>query len=92
MQTIQWTSAADDALINGGAREIWRQADELAVEMGMMRDWVYLNYAAPDQDPLGSYGEGNVRVLREVSRKYDPTGLFQTSVPGGFKLWRKNGG
>ncbi|KAI4118823.1 MAG: hypothetical protein LQ345_001216 [Seirophora villosa] len=92
MQTIQWTSAADDALINRGAREIWRQADELAVERGLMRDWVYLNYAAPDQDPLGSYGEGNVRVLREVSRKYDPTGLFQTSVPGGFKLWRKNDG
>jgi len=25
--------------------------------------------------------------MREVARKYDPTGIFQTQVPGGFKLF-----
>ncbi|KAL8938075.1 MAG: hypothetical protein Q9216_004090 [Gyalolechia sp. 2 TL-2023] len=91
LQTIQWTNAADDVLINRAARKIWQQADELALEMGLKRDWIYLNYAAEDQDPIGSYGEENVRRLREASKKYDPTGIFQRNVPGGFKLWRKCG-
>lgn len=91
LQTIQWSNAADDDLINDAAREIWKRADELAVKMGAKRDWIYLNYAAPDQDPLGSYGEENVKKLRAASTKYDPTGLFQTNVPGGFKLWGKRG-
>ncbi|KAI1761292.1 FAD-binding domain-containing protein [Hypoxylon sp. FL1150] len=28
-----------------------------------------------------------VGALQAVSRKYDPEGLFQKAVPGGFKLW-----
>ncbi|KAL8713088.1 MAG: hypothetical protein Q9225_006844, partial [Loekoesia sp. 1 TL-2023] len=65
LQTIQWSNPADDDLINSAARRIWQQADELAREMGVMREWIYLNYAAEDQDPIGSYGEANVRRLRE---------------------------
>ncbi|KAL8759917.1 MAG: hypothetical protein Q9184_003477 [Pyrenodesmia sp. 2 TL-2023] len=91
LQTIQWSNAVDDDFINDAARKIWKKADELAVKMGAKRDWIYLNYAAPDQDPLGSYGEENVRKLRAASTKYDPKGLFQTGVPGGFKLWGKGG-
>ncbi|KAL8908960.1 MAG: hypothetical protein Q9207_000536 [Kuettlingeria erythrocarpa] len=89
LQTIQWSDAADDDLVNDAARKVWKQADQLAVKMGAKRDWVYLNYAAPDQDPLRSYGKENVKKLRAASTKYDPTGLFQANVPGGFKLWRK---
>lgn len=87
LQTIQWSNAADDKLINTAARKIWQQADELALERGLKRNWIYINYAAEDQDPIASYGEENVRRLREMSRKYDPTGLFQKNMPGGFKLW-----
>lgn len=46
----------------------------------------YLNYAAPFQDPLASYGVKNLQRLREVSKKYDPDQVFQRLVPGGFKL------
>ena len=48
----------------------------------------YLNYAAPFQDPFASYGEKNLQLLREVSKKYDPDQVFQKLVPGGFKLNR----
>jgi hypothetical protein len=47
----------------------------------------YLNYAAPFQDPIGSYGEANQTKLREASHKYDPDKLFQKGVPGGWKLF-----
>jgi hypothetical protein len=49
---------------------------------------VYLPYAKALQDPLGSYGADNVRYMKEVSRRYDPTRFFQRMVPGGFKVDR----
>ncbi|KAL4745378.1 hypothetical protein BDW72DRAFT_198698 [Aspergillus terricola var. indicus] len=51
----------------------------------------YLNYCDKEQDPLGSYGEENVRHMREVAGKYDPDGVFQKRAPGGFKLSKVGG-
>ncbi|KAL9000313.1 MAG: hypothetical protein Q9169_001030, partial [Polycauliona sp. 2 TL-2023] len=89
LQCIQWAHTADDALINAAARTIFAQADELAFKMGMQRRWIYLNYASDDQDPIGSYGPENVAKLQAASKKYDPTGLFQINMPGGFKLFKE---
>ncbi|PGH30848.1 hypothetical protein GX50_06391 [[Emmonsia] crescens] len=49
---------------------------------------VYMNYADPSQDPLGSYGKENVDYIRRVAEEYDPLGAFQRRVPGGFKISR----
>ncbi|KAI0377412.1 FAD-binding domain-containing protein [Hypomontagnella monticulosa] len=59
---------------------------QYSVDLGGSMDWVYLNYADPTQDPLKSYGEENVAYIRKVASKYDPTGVFQTRMPGGFKI------
>ena len=62
------------------------QVAEAAKEMGLLHQFQYLNYADPSQDPIQSYGAENVARLKAASRKYDPMGMFQTQVPGGFKL------
>ncbi|KAI0012284.1 FAD-binding domain-containing protein [Xylariaceae sp. FL0662B] len=49
-------------------------------------DFRYLNYCDGSQDPFRTYGEENIRKMKEVSAKYDPTGVFQERVPGGFKI------
>lgn len=41
-----------------------------------------------EQDPLGSYGAENVAKIRAAAVKYDPERVFQTKVPGGFKISR----
>jgi hypothetical protein len=51
-------------------------------------DLVYLSYAGPNQDPLGSYGAENVEFLKRVARRFDPDGFFQDRIPGGFKISR----
>ena len=51
-------------------------------------DLVYLNYADPSQNPLGSYGAERTDFLREVASLYDPTEAFQRRIPGGFKISR----
>jgi hypothetical protein len=53
---------------------------------GANTPWRYHNYVNQAQHPLESYGEDNVRFLKAVAAKYDPKGVFQTRVPGGFKL------
>ncbi|KAL6718484.1 hypothetical protein ACLMJK_004575 [Lecanora helva] len=83
---IHWDDVADDAAVNAAAESWLQRADAEAEKRGLKRRWLYLNYAHKTQDPIGGYGEGNGERLREVSRKYDPEGVFQKVVKGGFKV------
>ncbi|KAH6652289.1 6-hydroxy-D-nicotine oxidase [Truncatella angustata] len=58
------------------------------LEVGVNVEWEYLGYADGSQDPLSTYGSENVQFIREVATKYDSEGIFQTRVPGGFKISR----
>lgn len=53
-------------------------------------DFLYLNYSDISQDSLSTYGEDKIKQMREVAVKYDPTNVFQTRVPGGFKISNVN--
>ncbi|KAL1848797.1 2-isopropylmalate synthase (Alpha-isopropylmalate synthase) (Alpha-IPM synthetase) [Paecilomyces lecythidis] len=84
----QWndTTASTSALIQGSAAKVIQQTDRIAQSKALKHDLIYLNYANANQDPLASYGEENLNNLKAVARKYDPKGIFQTQVPGGFKV------
>ncbi|KAF5008182.1 hypothetical protein FDECE_5515 [Fusarium decemcellulare] len=56
-------------------------------QKGLYIPYKYLNYADKSQDPIASYGEAVKRRLQATSHKYDPQGVFQKRVPGGFKLF-----
>jgi hypothetical protein len=56
------------------------------MQLGVNRNYICLNYAAPFQILSRAYGPINVAHLKAASQKYDPHDLFQTGVPGGFKL------
>lgn len=59
---------------------------QYSVEQDAAVEWEYLNYADFTQDPLSTYGEENVEFLKNVATKYDPDEVFQTRMPGGFKI------
>ncbi|KAK4546444.1 hypothetical protein LTR36_002121 [Oleoguttula mirabilis] len=85
--TVSWDTQADDALINTQAKSLFAQAETAAKQLGVYNEYLYLNYAASWQDPISGYGSVVKARLQAVSKKYDPTGIFQTQVPGGFKLF-----
>ncbi|KAH0538564.1 hypothetical protein FGG08_004852 [Glutinoglossum americanum] len=89
---IQWPLAEHDQLITNLIHTAVSQINALAKSMDLFNDYIYLNYAFQDQDPIASYGEGNLEELRRVSREVDPEGVFQRLVKGGFKLWREEEG
>lgn len=84
--SIMWTLAIDDAAVNAAANNWLKAAKAASVKAGLCNEYVYLNYAAPEQDPITGYGAANKANLRSVSQKYDPNQIFQKAVPGPFKL------
>jgi hypothetical protein len=65
----------------------WRdQVDEAAKSFGTNDEFLYMNFAGQFQNPFSSYGKENVDHLNAMAHKYDPAGVFQSLVPGGFKL------
>lgn len=84
---IAWLNSTGDEAVKKAADVFLQQARDLGRERGVLDEYVYLNYAQQEQNPIASYGEENVKFLRNVSRRYDPEGVFQKLVPGGFKLY-----
>nr|AIW00665.1 FAD/FMN-dependent oxidoreductase [Shiraia sp. slf14] len=89
---IHWAMSVDgsegstDAAFEQATETLFREAERKAAAKGLQRDFLQLTYADRWQDPLGRRSKGTVKELWETSLLYDPHGLFQTQVPGGFKL------
>jgi len=84
--TVTYRRASDDERVNTAARELFDRAILAAKSAGVWDRYLYLNYAAPFQRPIDSYGPASLAFLQRVSQRYDREGLFQDGVPGGFKL------
>lgn len=67
--------------------EVIANHENLLKERGLYIPYQYLNYADISQDPIGGYGEEIKAKLQAASKKYDPEGVFQKQVPGGFKVF-----
>ncbi|KAI9671566.1 MAG: hypothetical protein M1817_003618 [Caeruleum heppii] len=84
--TVSWTDPADDDRVDYQAKKLFELAGYEARRRRRDNDWIYLNYAAKWQSPIKGYGADVARTLADTSKKYDPEGVFQRWVPGGFKL------
>ena len=60
--------------------------NEYASSISANKNWIYLNYALDDQDPIAGYGAEIVKFSKATSHKYDPKGVFQKLRGSGFKL------
>jgi hypothetical protein len=82
-----WQNREDYNTIHSAFKDVIDAIDEDAAKKGTAVPYKYMNYAASFQDPIGSYGKDNKAKLQAASKKYDPKGLFQKGVPGGWKLF-----
>ncbi|KAI0098185.1 FAD-binding domain-containing protein [Nemania sp. FL0031] len=83
---MYWNSANDDEKVLGAFEAALDQIEEKAKTSEQFVHFTFMNYSFNFQDPIGSYGWENARRLQEASRKFDPEGIFQKGVPGGWKL------
>ena len=81
-----WEDSKANERVHAKAVEVMKAIEGEARKMGLLKEHVYANYADSTQKPIQSYGKENVEFLKRTAKKYDPHGVFQKKVPGGFKL------
>jgi hypothetical protein len=86
--SVNWELPKDDTKVEEISRTTIQSIDQYAEQHKTGNRYRYMNYCGGWQKPFESYGEENLRFLKEASRKYDPEGLFQWACTGGFKLDR----
>ncbi|KAL8718429.1 MAG: hypothetical protein Q9225_004428 [Loekoesia sp. 1 TL-2023] len=83
--TGTWKNPNDTAALEAIAIKLIDDIEIATQKNGLETGYLYLNYAHAGQNV---FGEGERKAwLRKMSRKYDPEGIFQYCVPGGFKLF-----
>lgn len=83
---LGWTEAEDDELFINLGLMLTDGIQNFTAAQGTAVDYLYLNYADKDQDVLSAYGADKVTFMKKAAGKYDPSGVFQEMVPGGFKI------
>lgn len=84
--TESWQRQEDDEHVYAAVAALVTALEDKARSLGAYDPYIYLNYAAPWQDPIASYGEDKVQGLRALRSRVDPMGVFTKRVPGGFKI------
>lgn len=84
---VTWSDEADDDTVINAVTDLFTTFDAYAASQKGLNSYKYLNYAFKTQNPIQGYGASNVEKLQAISKKYDPSGVFQKLVPGGFKLF-----
>jgi hypothetical protein len=83
---LSWSEAKDDELFINLGLMLTDGIEKFAESTGTAIDYLYLNYADKDQNPLAGYGAEKLEFMKDVAKKYDPLGVYQTLLPGGFKI------
>jgi hypothetical protein len=85
-----WNASSDDDRVHKGVETILAASRAVASERGLLHRYIFTNYAYYKESLFQGYGEKSLAALRETSQKFDPKGIFQKAVPGGFKLNRRS--
>lgn len=81
-----WEDSKEDELFESHAQKLRDDLSAYAARIDADNPFIYLDYADISQRPLESYGAENVAKIKAVAAKYDPEGVFQHMMPGGFKI------
>ncbi len=82
-----WKNATDDDRVRAWTESITDDIGRLAEKDGKLHKSVYVDDANEEQDAFAGYEPENLERMREVSRRYDPEGVFQKLRRGGPTLW-----
>jgi FAD/FMN-containing dehydrogenase len=82
---MAWNEIKDDSTMMKAAQDYVDTSVAMAKELGADNNYLYMPYSSGYQAVIPSYGSSNVEKLKAISKKYDPTSVFQKLQPGYFK-------
>jgi hypothetical protein len=83
---IEWYDPAADQKAYDTINILQKTSKEASVKVDKDLDFIFMNDANYGQNVLRGYGEENLARLKQISKKYDPTQLFQRQQEQGFLL------
>ena len=86
MQTVwSWRDRLDDDVNVKANKELFDRIETQGKQSGVLKDYLYQNYAWEDQDVFQGYGKKNFKRLQQIQRKVDPEGIFaKDGLCGGY--------
>ncbi|KAI9642969.1 hypothetical protein NHQ30_008703 [Ciborinia camelliae] len=81
-----WASADDDNTVLGAVKSIGDQFETLGAPRNSSLLYLYMNDCYADQNPLAQYPAANIKTMKEIAMKYDPSRVFQLLQQDGFLL------
>jgi hypothetical protein len=85
--TAYYNDTFADGHVDLAARKLIMDIEAATKKTEVYRPYKYYNYAGAGQAVIDGYGNESKGNLQAVSKKYDPQGLFQKGLPGGFKIF-----
>lgn len=83
-----WDDRSKDSSVVQEAQGVMNKIDVATKAVGAFHPYRYLNYSWAGVDVVSSYGVQNKTFMQDVSKRYDPKGIFQEQCTGGFKLFK----
>ncbi|KFY05073.1 hypothetical protein O988_00289 [Pseudogymnoascus sp. VKM F-3808] len=85
-EVVEWFGSEHDAAVQEWVISTTYAINNATQSAGLYDSFNYMGDAAGFQAVYPGYGAKNEAKLLSISRKYDPERLFQTLMPGGFKI------
>jgi hypothetical protein len=83
---IGWWREEDNAIAHNATRSLLEKIEKATKASDLYLRYIFMSDASWDQAVLNHYGTNNVRYMRQMREKYDPSHTFYDLVSGGFKL------
>ncbi|CAI7655111.1 unnamed protein product [Penicillium palitans] len=85
-EVVEWIGSAYDEIVASWVEETTYKINNATQKAGLYDAFNYIGDAAGFQSIFPGYGAENHQKLRDIAQKYDFRGVFQTLMPGGFKV------
>ena len=82
-----WEDPTQDTRVRGLMDATMSNVTKYTQSVGAYGPWQYVYLAYEDEDPVGSYGDANIKFWKNVSLKYDPG----QNIPGACSPWMEAG-
>ena len=81
-----WSSPNDDDIMFSETDKLMSDIKAISEKFGLSHRYIFPNHSWGLQNILAGYGEERLADLRKAQEKWDPEGLFQTVIGGGYKI------
>ncbi|GAP89749.1 putative FAD binding domain-containing protein [Rosellinia necatrix] len=84
--SLEWADNVNDEAARVAITKLTEKVEAITKARGLYLETKIMNDAGYNQNVLASFGPKNLKRLRDIASRYDPTGVFQTLQNNGFLL------